>query len=66
MPACGKKTATASDQGINTGQIRLQMAQRLLNCLANLGDTRSILFATARNCCLAFCDALEAYRQRTL
>ena len=44
MPACGKKAATASDQGINTGQIPLQMAQLLLNALANLVDARPLLF----------------------
>ena len=42
MLACGKKAATASDQGINAGQIPLQMAQLLLNGLADLADARPL------------------------
>lgn len=43
MAACSKKAATASDQGINAGRISHEMAQLLLNRIADLVDAGSLL-----------------------
>ena len=49
MPTCRQKGSTTGNQGINAGQIPLQMTQLLLlNGLANLGDARALLLGHSK------------------
>jgi hypothetical protein len=48
MPSGGKKPSTTSDQGVNAGQIPLQVAKLLLDGLADLVDTGFLLLGNGQ------------------
>ena len=49
VPSSGQKAATTSDQGVDAREISLQVAELLLDRLADLVDTRSLLLLLRRS-----------------